>query len=230
MKNLLNLISNEEKQRILEMHNPNRKKNNLHEQPTSRLKNLLGFSDNVIKSLGDDVSKTLDVALSKPQNLITKNNQTFLKSASGTEIPLSTIQTLVKQLESGQVNFEQVQNYLPRQLSDGSDFRSVMSNIKSAKTTAAVATNAIKSGTQISSKFFDPTKINWNNVTNAKDIDTYNKIIAKAISIGDYSAISRGGFENYGITNFREFLKNNVDLGKQMYADPKTGTWYFAVK
>jgi hypothetical protein len=194
------------------------------------LKKLFGLSDNAISNLGKS-SGSLEVALSKSSNLITKAEGQFLKSASGSEIPISTIQTLVKKLESGEVNFQDVQIYLPKQLADGTEFRNVIQNIKpTSKVATGVSLGTIKSGTQISSKFFDPNKINFNNMTYIKDIESLNKAISNAISTGNYSAISKGGFEQYGIDNFREFLKNNVDLGKQMYADPKTGTWYFAVK
>jgi hypothetical protein len=71
--------------------------------------------------------------------------------------------------------------------------------------------------------------INLTNVNNEKNLNDYNKIIANAIKTGDYSRISRGGFEKYGIPNFREFLMKSIDFDKRMMFSPTTGEWYFQV-
>jgi hypothetical protein len=60
----------------------------------------------------------------------------------------------------------------------------------------------------LSTKFGDTSKINWDLITNAKNISDYDVIINDAIKNKDFSKISRGGFENYGITNFRDYLMN----------------------
>lgn len=68
-------------------------------------------------------------------------------------------------------------------------------------------------------KQIDPTKItNWHN-----GMDDYNKIIAKAIDTGDFSKVSRGGFEKFGIDDFRKFLQNNISKVNEV--DPSTGRW-----
>jgi hypothetical protein len=65
----------------------------------------------------------------------------------------------------------------------------------------------------------DPSKItNWGG-----SIDNYNKIIANAIKTGNYEKVSRGGFEKLGITDFREFLKNNIAKINEVI--PESGRW-----
>lgn len=74
--------------------------------------------------------------------------------------------------------------------------------------------------------FTDPSyveKIDWSKVTNAKNMDAYNKFIAQAIKTGDYKYISAGGFEKFGITNLRDFLKNNIDKVNEVI--PEIGRW-----
>ena len=58
----------------------------------------------------------------------------------------------------------------------------------------------------LSTKFGDTSKINWGVITNAKNMSDYDVIINDAIRTGDFSKISRFGFEEYGIPNFREYL------------------------
>ena len=56
--------------------------------------------------------------------------------------------------------------------------------------------------------FKDTSKIDYSVITNANNDYEYNKLINDAIIKNDYYYISRKGFEQYGIENFREFLKN----------------------
>ena len=65
--------------------------------------------------------------------------------------------------------------------------------------------------------------IEWDKITNAKNMDDYNKIIAKAIKTNNYSHISSKGFEKFGIDNFRDYLKNNISKVNEV--DPTTGRW-----
>jgi hypothetical protein len=58
----------------------------------------------------------------------------------------------------------------------------------------------------LSTKFGDTSKINWDVITNAKNMSDYDVIINDAMNSGDFSKISRSGFEEYGIPNFREYL------------------------
>jgi hypothetical protein len=54
-------------------------------------------------------------------------------------------------------------------------------------------------------------------------MDNYNKVIAKAIKTGEYKYVSSGGFEKFGILDFRKFLQNNIDKINEV--DPLTGRW-----
>lgn len=71
-------------------------------------------------------------------------------------------------------------------------------------------------------------KINWNSIANAKDIKTLNRLIADALKSGDYKYISRGGFEQFGITDFRKFLSTYVE--KIHEAVPNLGEWKVTFK
>jgi hypothetical protein len=74
--------------------------------------------------------------------------------------------------------------------------------------------------------FYDPSyskNIEWDKILNAKNMDDYNKLIAKAIQTGDYKYLSRGGFEKFGISNFREYLQNNIATVNQV--EPSVGRW-----
>jgi hypothetical protein len=58
----------------------------------------------------------------------------------------------------------------------------------------------------LTTKFGDTSKINWDLITNAKNITDYDIIINDSMKTGDFSKVSRSGFEDYGIPNFREYL------------------------
>jgi hypothetical protein len=79
--------------------------------------------------------------------------------------------------------------------------------------------------------FYNPEyleKIDWSKVSNAKNMDDYNKVIAKAIKTGDYSYVSRGGFEKFGISDFRDYLKNNISKVNEVI--PEIGRWSVVFK
>lgn len=71
----------------------------------------------------------------------------------------------------------------------------------------------------------DGSKIDFSKITNAKNIEDYRKIIDDAINSGDFSKISKGGFESYGIDNFRVHLMKNYpqksidNINPQSYLD-----------
>ena len=55
-------------------------------------------------------------------------------------------------------------------------------------------------------------------------LDGYLKVISKAIKNNEYGYISRGGFEKFGISNFREFLKSSIDYEQEVYNDMTSGS------
>jgi hypothetical protein len=78
------------------------------------------------------------------------------------------------------------------------------------------------SGQRWGSESLDQSSIDWSKVTNAKNIQDYNKIISDAIRTDNYSYVSRGGFEKFGITDFRDFLQNQIQpTGKQFNIEGK---------
>jgi len=100
--------------------------------------------------------------------------------------------------------------------------------------TASRAVQDYMKGQRVSNRwhvFTDPkysTHINWSQITNAKNMDDYNKLIATAIKTKDFSKISRGGFEKFGVPNFREYLQNNIAKINEL--DPSTGRWSVVFK
>ena len=60
----------------------------------------------------------------------------------------------------------------------------------------------------ISNVFGDGSLIDWSKITNAKNSNDYNSLIKQALDTGDVQYISRGGFEDYGIPDFRQYLKD----------------------
>jgi hypothetical protein len=67
------------------------------------------------------------------------------------------------------------------------------------------------SSNRLTSIIGDTSKVDWSKVTNAKNAEDYGKLIDDAINTNDYTKISRGGFEEYGIPNFRAYLMD-LDL------------------
>lgn len=86
----------------------------------------------------------------------------------------------------------------------------------------------ILKGQRISNNSFVKMKPDFTNILNAKNMDDYNKFIARAIKTGNYSEISSKGFEKFGIPNFREYLKNNISKINEV--DPLTGRWSVVFK
>ena len=81
------------------------------------------------------------------------------------------------------------------------------------------------------STFTDPNRlkgIDWNRIQYADNIDDYNKVIAHAIKTGDYHFISVGGFERFGISNFREAFQKRIS--KINSVDPSKGIWSVTFK
>lgn len=100
------------------------------EQPGRWLSRLIGNSaDDLVKMYGDNsVSKIEGVlykGLSNKANFIARAGETFLVSKSGTQVPMKTIEFALEKISKGQMSADDVINLLPRQLADGSEFRSI---------------------------------------------------------------------------------------------------------
>jgi hypothetical protein len=96
-------------------------------------------------------------------------------------------------------------------------------------------TENLLKGKRISNRSFVDSDIDWSKVSNAKNMNEYNKLIAQAIQKGDYGRqidayqnISRGGFERFGIDNFRDHLMNNISMVHEL--DPNIGRWSVTFK
>jgi hypothetical protein len=66
----------------------------------------------------------------------------------------------------------------------------------------------------LSTKFGDTSKINWDVISNAKNMSDYDVLINDAMNTGDFSKISKFGFEEYNIPNFREYLMGIYNSNK----------------
>ena len=87
------------------------------------------------------------------------------------------------------------------------------------------------SGKRISNRSFADTinDIDSSNILNwGGSLDNYNKVIANAIKTGDYKHVSSKGFEKFGITSLRDFLKNNIATVHDVI--PETGRWSVTFK
>jgi hypothetical protein len=156
MKHILNEMSEEEKNLIRQQHTGGMKVNTerfnkllesksgdvkplINEQ--AWLKNLFGTSvDDLVRLYGDDAVKSFETVLSKAlqnsKNFVAKSGKNYLKSASGTEISMETIEKATKLVSSGTKTADEVAALLPRQLADGSEFRSVFQKSFSKKPVA----------------------------------------------------------------------------------------------
>jgi Asp-tRNA(Asn)/Glu-tRNA(Gln) amidotransferase B subunit len=116
-----------------------------------------GTVDDIIKNYGDDAVRTLDDVFakiySKASNIVSKAEGTFIVSASGAEVPITTIQSLIKLVGEGKIQANQVLNYLPRNLADGTEFRSVLQQAMEKKGVQNIAKQAGKQLSQFESKF-----------------------------------------------------------------------------
>jgi hypothetical protein len=216
----------------------------INEQKFQILSKLLSNSgDDLVKAYGDDVVKQLDdvfaSALRNPRTTgVNQLGKQFLKSASGTEVELETISRILNAVSKG-ANIDDLARYLPSKLADGTDFRTVLqSKLATSKKLPAGAVGAAAGsggvklsnfapGTVVNSSSFKDEMINWANVSNAKNLNDYNKMIATALQTGNFQSISRGGFEKYGISNFRDFLMKGVNKEKKVMFSPSTGQWFF---
>lgn len=133
-RNLVKIISkivNETKQSDL-----------LREQAQVLRKYLGSVVDDLIRKFDDEAIQNIESAvakgLSNRANYVVKNGETFLLSKSGTEVPLRTVNDVLKAVADGKYTMDELLKYLPRQLADGTEFRSVFSNLVSSSASAVV--------------------------------------------------------------------------------------------
>lgn len=111
-----------------------------------------------------------------------------------------------------------------------SEFRDEVQGIKpnvtqGASQSASHAVPDMMKGKRVSNNWFGRNEIyiDWDKILNAKNLNDYNKTISKAIQTGDYQYVSSGGFEKFGIKNFRQYLRDNIVKINEV--DPTTGRW-----
>ena len=105
------------------------------------LKNLFGTTvDDLVRVFGDDAVKSFEMVLSKAlqnsKNFVAKAGQNYLKSGSGAEISMETIKKATQLVSSGVKTADEVAALLPRQLADGTEFRSAFQTSFKAKPVA----------------------------------------------------------------------------------------------
>ncbi len=99
------------------------------------LRRFIGNSvDDLSRMFGDDALKRMESAvgmgIGNKANFVMKNGEAFILSKSGTQVPLETINAALKAVADGKYKMDDIVQYLPRQLADGTEFRSVFANIK----------------------------------------------------------------------------------------------------
>jgi hypothetical protein len=215
----------------------------INEQKFQILSKLLKNSgDDLVAKYGDDAAKQIDnilaTAMSNPRNIGVNaaGNQVF-NSLSGSKVEFNQISRILNAVSKG-ANFDELANGFPGKLADGTDFREVVRGLLKNKQPisgvgavglAGAKLSNFAPGTLVHSTSFKDDMINWVNVSFAKNLNDYNKMIATALQTGNFQSISRGGFEKYGIPNFREFLMKSVNKDKKIMISPSTGQWYFQV-
>lgn len=107
---------------------------------------LGGTVDDLLKMYGDDGMQKIESAVARGlgnrANYLVKNGETFILSKSGTEVPLKTLTAALKAVADGKYKMDDIVQYLPRQLADGTEFRSVFSGIKPKSQVQAAAGSA----------------------------------------------------------------------------------------
>ena len=86
----------------------------------------------------------------------------------------------------------------------------VLGKVKSSGASSVI--RDILKGQRVSNNSFVKMKPDFTNILNAKNMDDYNKFIASAIKTKDFSKISRGGFEKFGIRNYSTFSEHKSNL------------------
>jgi hypothetical protein len=118
----------------------------LNEQKYLFIRHFIGNSvDDLVKKFGDDGAQKIEAVLAKgmsnAKNFVSRGGKTFILSKSGTEVPIETFNVALKAVADGKYTMEEIVQYFPRQLADGTEFRSIFSSVK-PKAQAPVASAA----------------------------------------------------------------------------------------
>jgi hypothetical protein len=110
--------------------------------------------DDLVRAFGDDTARSLESVLSRAisnpgVNMTEKQGVLYLKSLKGGEIKVESVKKALDAVSQGLIPIENVLNTLPRNLADGSEFRSYFQNVK-PKASSQVA------GQKISQSSFIP--------------------------------------------------------------------------
>jgi hypothetical protein len=98
----------------------------------------------------------------------------------------------------------------------------------SAGSAYAGATRNMMAGQRVSNRWhlWKPQNIDFSKFSNPMTMEQLDRQIAKALKTGDYNLIPRYGFEKFGITNFRQFIKDQIGNGARINeVIPETGRW-----
>lgn len=123
--------------------------------PAAAIRKIIApSSDDLVKVFGDDVAKSVELALAKAINkqginIVEKQGSLYLKSLKGGEYSLKSIKSALDAVSRGDLTIDQILTTFPRNLADGSEFRSSFQNVK-PKASSQVA------GQKISQSSFMP--------------------------------------------------------------------------
>ena len=126
----------------------------LNEQKYAFIKHFIGNSvDDLVRKFGDDGAQKIEAVLAKglgnAKNFVSRGGKTFILSKSGTEVSVETINVALKAVADGKYTMEEIVQYFPRQLADGTEFRSIFSSVK-PKAQAPVAAAGSAAGKALS--------------------------------------------------------------------------------
>lgn len=117
-------------------------------------------ADYIIRYYSDDAVRTLDNLFAKiysnASNIVSKAEGMFIVSASGVKVPVSTIESIIRLFGEGKVQPNELIEYLPRRLADGTEFRSVLEQVFEKKGVQKIAQQGGKQLGQFRSKFLLP--------------------------------------------------------------------------
>jgi hypothetical protein len=107
----------------------------LNEQKYAFIRHFIGNSvDDLVKKFGDDGAQKIEAVLAKglgnAKNFVSRGGKTFILSKSGSELPIETFNAALKAVADGKFTIDEILQYLPRQLADGTEFRSIFSTVK----------------------------------------------------------------------------------------------------